>query len=55
MLLLSDELHGRSLYRKLVKIRRGWSYHLVYEIRRNAVLVLSIDPAWKLRHAHRER
>lgn len=55
MLLLSDELHGRVLYRKLVRIRRGWSYQLVYEIRRDRVLVLSIDPAWKLHRAVREQ
>jgi hypothetical protein len=37
---------GVILYRKVVRVRRRWSYGIVYEIDRNAIVVHFIEPTW---------
>ena len=49
----SDEVTGRAMYRRLVRVRRGWCYQLIYEVRADMVLVLFVDPSWRERYRRR--
>ena len=42
----SDVSHYRGLMSKVVRIRRDWSYRVIYEIRERWIMVHHIAPSW---------
>ena len=53
--MLFELLSGRTWHRKVVRIRRGWSYHILYEVRADEVTVHFIDPSWRQREPSKLR